>query len=92
MSFVDHDTSICKYYNPYFDSDCGKGLNCPFKHLQSDQFIRYCSKLTRGYTFSPSDREMSKMAYNLLKNGEHSQALRGYTQLLNLFPLSAVAA
>eukprot|EP01083_Nonionella_stella_P046799 125352_1 len=91
MSFV-HDTSICKYYNPYFDSDCDKGSKCPFRHLQSDQFIGYCTKLHREYPFSASDRAMSKMAYNLLKNGEYSQALRGYKQLLNLFPLSAVAA
>eukprot|EP01083_Nonionella_stella_P204117 744352_1 len=89
MSFVDHDTSICKYYNPYFDSDCNKGSTCPFRHLRPDKFIGYCSKLYKDYPFSPSDRAMSRMAYTLLRNGQYSQALRAYHQILKLYPLSA---
>eukprot|EP01083_Nonionella_stella_P046800 125353_1 len=89
MSFVDHDTSICKYYNPYFDSDCNKGSTCPFRHLRPDKFIGYCSKLYKDYPFSPSDRAMSRMAYTLLRNGQYSQALRTYHQILKLYPLSA---
>eukprot|EP01083_Nonionella_stella_P156008 504680_1 len=92
MSFVAHDTSICKYYNPYFDADCDKGSKCSFRHLRPDQFIRYCTKLNKNYPFSPSDREQSRMAFSLLQNGKYSQALCVYKQLLKLHPISSSTA
>eukprot|EP01083_Nonionella_stella_P076756 209305_1 len=95
MSFVEpdgHDPSICKYYNPYFGTDCDKGSKCPFRHLQPHKFIGYCTKFNRAYPLSPSDREMCRFAFTLFNNGDYPQALCLYKELRKLHPMSSQTA
>eukprot|EP01083_Nonionella_stella_P167357 562263_1 len=92
MSFAAHDFSICKYHNPYFGTDCDKGIKgskCQFRHLPSAQFIRYCTKINKGYPFSTADREMSNIARTLLHDGKASQAIKKYNQLIKIHPVCA---
>ena len=81
------DSSICKYYNPYFGDGCKSKNKCKFKHLKAKEFMNYCTRYNKDKGKPDNNtRNTFRSAIDLLKKGKADKALKKFEKIIKSCP------
>eukprot|EP01084_Bolivina_argentea_P318137 551662_1 len=80
-------STVCKFYNPYFQSGCSFGTECNFVHLTKSQYIKHCQLANQQTPPTNNAQRMFTKCMALISKSKYEQSIKILKKLLIDYPL-----